>query len=281
MEKQSIMVVGAHADDVEIQAGGTLLKYHEVGYEVVYVMATNNMSGGVSELLDDGSLSTTHEGSVAMMARRKRECDDAAAVLGTTPIHLDHPQRHYWTGPSAEAPELRYGCALPDGVGEDVPTILTACEDDASLKRLAELILEKDPECVLTHDVAAMNPEHFCTSLLTTQSYWLAVEEGYRGALLHWREGNARLGEFNCRWQTFVDYTPHLDRKMALIGLHRCQMPKAHLPTFGHRVLAVRWGQACGCGAAETFNWVRHPDYRDYEGMTYPPLSLELIRNSR
>ena len=279
---RSIMVVGAHADDIEIQTGGTLLKYHEVGYEIVYVMATNNMSGGVNVLGEDGTISSTRESTVDMMARRKRECDDGAAVLGTTPIHLDHPQRHYWSGPDdVDGAELRYGCTLPAGVPENVPMILTACEHDPSLERLAELILEKDPECVFTHDVAAVNPEHVCTSLLATNSFWLAVEEGYRGALLHWREGNARLGEYNCGWQTFVDYTPYLDRKMALIGLHRCQMPHAHLPTFGHRTLGRRWGQACGCGAAETFNWVRHCDYRDDQGMTYPPLTLELVRNCR
>jgi len=278
---QSIMVVGAHADDIEIQAGGTLLKYRDAGYDVVYVMATNNMSGGVNELLDDGSIRTTHESTIEMMARRKSECDAAAEVLGATPIHLDHPQRHYWTGPGDEAPELRYGCALPPGVPHDVPTILTACEDPESIRRLADLILEKDPECVFTHDVACVNPEHFCTSLLTTQSYWLAVEDGYRGALLHWREGCTRLGESNCRWETFVDYTPLLDRKMALIGIHRCQMPKAHLPTFGHRTLAVRWGRGCGCGAAEVFNWVRRADCRTDEGIAYPPLTLELVQNTR
>ena len=277
---RSIMAVGAHADDIEAQVGGTLAKYREADYEVVYVMATNNMSGSVNELLNDGSIRSTSETTVPMMARRKRECDDAARALGTTPIHLDHPQRHY-TGPAGDFVELRYGCALPAGVPENVPSILTAAEDPASVTRLATLILEKEPECVFTHGVSTMNVEHFCTGLLTTKSYWQAVEAGYRGALLHWREGHTRLGEFNCRWDTFVDYTRYLDRKMELIGLHRCQMPKAHLPDFGHRQLAVHWGQACGCGAAEPFTWVRHADYRDDQGLIYWPLTLELIQNSR
>ena len=44
--KRSIMAVGPHCDDVEFQFGSTLLKYHrEYGYRVVYVEATNNMSG--------------------------------------------------------------------------------------------------------------------------------------------------------------------------------------------------------------------------------------------
>nr|MBC8228344.1 PIG-L family deacetylase [bacterium] len=38
--KKIIMAIGAHADDVEIRAGGTLAKYHEMGYEVVYVLTT-------------------------------------------------------------------------------------------------------------------------------------------------------------------------------------------------------------------------------------------------
>jgi len=278
---RSIMVVGAHADDNEIAAGGTCLKYHDVGYEIVYVMATNNMSGQVSVLLPDGSLRSSPEGTVEMMARRKRECDDAARVLGTTPIHLDHPQRHYYDAKCKENVELRYGCVLPAGVPENVPSILTAGEDAASVERLADLILEKTPECIFTHGMAQENVEHFATGLLTTRSFWQAVERGYRGALLHWREAHTRLGEFNCRWETFIDYTPHLDRKMQLIGLHRCQMPKAHLPEFGHRLLATNWGQSCGCGAAEPFTWVRHADYRDTQGIVYPPLTLELIRNSR
>jgi hypothetical protein len=50
MKKQKIMSIGAHADDVEIHTGGTLAKFHDQGYEIVYVESTNNMSGGVSEL---------------------------------------------------------------------------------------------------------------------------------------------------------------------------------------------------------------------------------------
>lgn len=278
---KSIMVVGAHADDIEIETGGTLLKYRQADYEVVYVMATNNMSGSVNELLHDGSVRLTSEPPALMMARRKRECDDAARALGTAPIHLDHPQRHY-TGPdNTSRPELRYGCALPEGVPADVPSILTAGEHPESIRRLAELILAKDPECVFTHGISTSNIEHFATSQLATRGFWRAAEKGFHGAMLHWREAQTEFGEFHCRWETYVDYTPWLDEKMRLIGLHRCQMPKAHLPEFGHRLLAVRWGHACGCGAAEAFTWVRHPVFRDEQGIGYPPLTMELIRNSR
>jgi len=29
------MAVGAHADDIEFNAGGTLSKYHQAGYEIL------------------------------------------------------------------------------------------------------------------------------------------------------------------------------------------------------------------------------------------------------
>lgn len=278
--KRSIMVVGAHADDIEIQAGGTLLKYRKAGYEAVYVMSTNNMSGVVAELLPDGTTRTKIEGSVDMMRRRKGECDIAAAALGTKPIHLDHPQRHYW-GADGKQLEVRYGSPLPEAVHGDVPSILTAYEDPASVQRLTDLILEKDPECILTHGQAQVNIEHTATSLLVTNAYWKAVGVGYKGALLNWVEGHTSLGEFNNRWETFVDYATFVDRKMELIGMHRCQMPNAHLPTFSHRRRAAQWGVACGVGAAETFVWVRRADVRVIHDSVQCDLVLELINHTR
>ena len=38
--KSRIMAIGAHADDIECEVGGTCLKYRDAGYEVVYVMAS-------------------------------------------------------------------------------------------------------------------------------------------------------------------------------------------------------------------------------------------------
>ena len=280
---KSIMVIGAHADDNEIHMGGTLLKYHALGYEIIYVQSTNNMSGGNTKLLPDGSMHTEFESTVDMMKRRKRECDDAARMLGTTPIHLDHPQRHYRKGPTGPEYELRYGCELPAGVPENVPSILTAQEDKASVQRVADLILAKNPEAVFTHSVAQHNVEHFTTCLLTTYGFWKAVDAGFGGALLYFREAHTQFGGLNLRWETFVDYSPFLDKKMELVGKHACQMPKAHLPTFGHRDLAKQWGAACGCIAAEVYTWVRRAerDFEEGQGSMGGELSFELNQNSR
>jgi len=282
VEKQKIMSVGAHADDVEIGSGGTLAKCHDQGYEIVYVMSTNNMSGEVQELQTDGSVKHWKETTVPVMARRKRECAAAAVLLGTTPIHLDHPQRHYTGGDWGQV-ELRYGCVLPEGVPEDIPTIVTAYEDDASRQRLVDLIIEHDPACIFTHGLSTSNIEHAATCMLVTNCYWQAAEMGYKGALLHWREDYTSFGPSNATWDTFVDISDYLDRKMELIGKHACQMPTAHKPDHGHRLRPMKWGVVCGCKAAEVFTWVardRRPDL-DSTRLCYSPLLAELSQNSR
>lgn len=45
------MAIGAHADDIEFN----VVSYHERGYEIIYIMATNNMSSEWSRILPDGT----------------------------------------------------------------------------------------------------------------------------------------------------------------------------------------------------------------------------------
>jgi LmbE family N-acetylglucosaminyl deacetylase len=280
-DQPKLMVVGAHADDIEIIAGGTLWKYREQGYEPVYVMSTNNMSGSVNTVQPDGTLTSTYEPPELMSARRKRECADAAALLGTTPIHLDHPQRHYRDAADQQH-ELRYGCVRPTTVAPDVPTILTAYEDEPSLARLRDLILEHNPECLLTHGLAVTSIEHTATVLLVVNSVSLAVEQGFRGGLLLANEDDGAFGEVTTQWDTFVDISDYLDQKMEMLGQHRCQMPTAANPNHGHRWRPRNWGAACGCAAAEVFTWVRRPDCPngDATDPSYSPLLAELLQNS-
>ena len=280
---QTIMAVGAHADDVEINLGGTLSKYLAHGYELVYVMSTNNMSGQVNTLMPDGSKSATPEPADRMMARRKAECDATARELGTSPIHLDHPQRHYYDDSTRSRIEVGYGQPRPEFVPPETPTILTAHEHEGARRRVTDLIHEHQPEAVFTHGLAQIDMEHVGTALLVTRAFWQAVEEGYNGSLLHWREHHAFLGEVNMRWETYVDYTGHVDRKMELIGVHDCQMPNWRQPDFPMRRRAHDFGAICGCRAAELFTWVRRADHGGNcrAAPPYGPLTRELFNHNR
>jgi LmbE family N-acetylglucosaminyl deacetylase len=75
--KKVIMAIGAHADDVEIRSGGTLAKYHKMGYEVVYVLTTNNTAGA-----------HTSQTALEHATQRREEAREGAQILHTEPIYV-------------------------------------------------------------------------------------------------------------------------------------------------------------------------------------------------
>ena len=226
MAMRTLMAVGAHADDIELNVGGTLIKYRELGYDVVYVMSTNNMSGGWTTLRPDGSRVSRLPPCDEIMPQRKLEAAAAAEFFGTVPVHLDHPQRHY-TARNGKVVELRYDVPRPACVGPDTPSILTAHEHAPCVQRLADLILERRPEAVLTHGPVMVDMEHVGTALLVTKAYRKAVEAGHDGMLLHWLDITPTIfGDAFSHYDCLVDVGADRWRgKLHAIGLHACQMP--------------------------------------------------------
>ena len=75
-KKLTIMVIGAHPDDIELSMGGTLIKYREQGHNLYMVIATDGRRGGIpagNELVE----------------RRRKEAQAAAAHIGVEPVFLD------------------------------------------------------------------------------------------------------------------------------------------------------------------------------------------------
>ncbi len=105
------MAVAAHADDIEPNVGGTLSKYLDQGYEIVYAMSTNNFAGCWSKVMDDDTVQVDRPVPEVIMPQCKLEAEATAKALGTKAIHLDHPQRHY-NLPDGTLQELRHGHAL-------------------------------------------------------------------------------------------------------------------------------------------------------------------------
>ncbi len=241
------MAVGAHADDIELNVGGTLVKYRESGYAIAYVMSTNNMSGDFHAVHPDGTRETTKPSSMEMINRRRGEAEAAAAFFGTKPIFLDHPQRHYRDKEGKDI-ELRYGSPRPECVTSDLPTILTAHEDADSVRRLSELIIRHSPEAVMTHGPIMLDMEHVGTCLLVTKAYLKARDSGYGGMLLHWLDISPTIfGKIFTRWESHIDISGYQEKKIEAIGMHACQMPtpsKLDFPPIG---------AACGCSYAEAF----------------------------
>lgn len=220
------MCIGAHADDIEFNAGGTCLKYLDSGYQIDYVMSTNNMSGRFHIVGKDNTISHKEAEPTVMEPIRKREAAAGAAILGTVPVHLDHPQRHY-TGPDLQRVKEGYGVPAPKGATLGRPCIMVSYDDPESVKRVKDLILERAPEAVLTHNLVTISPEHYATAMLLLRGYRSAVEAGYTGPLLFWNEfcQSTKLDRSFFFWDSFVDISGLRERQFELIRAHITMVP--------------------------------------------------------
>lgn len=77
-----VLVVGAHPDDCDLNAGGVACKYADRGDEVLFVSVT------------DGSAGHQSEAGVALARRREREAEAAAEVAGIEFRMLDNRDGH-------------------------------------------------------------------------------------------------------------------------------------------------------------------------------------------
>lgn len=277
---KTLMAVAAHCDDIELIAGGTLLKYHQkFNYEIVYVQSTNNMSGGWSVALEGerartapqlpewvSPISSSEFNSYLdgrggkfcnhtipwyyEMMERKREADAAAIkFFGTHPIHLDYPQRHY-IDRNLNKIEICYGAPRPDCVPENFPTILTAHENEEAILRVTRLILETNPEVIVTHSPIDYTEEHTSTTHLIRKAFLAAKKHGYDGSLIFANPPTSgSYGNFFDHWDTFVEITGFSELKREAIGMHACQIPYPDRLDLED----VLRGQVCGVGEAETF----------------------------
>ncbi len=243
-----LMCVGAHADDIEFSLGGTCLKYRERGYAIDYVMSTNNMSGQLHLVEKDGSITRLDCVPEKMMPIRKYEAAAGAMVLGTAPIHLDYPQRHY-TAPDGHIVSIGYDVPAPAELPCPLPNIMIAHEYPAEVEKVAALILERNPEAVLTHSMLTDSPEHYGTSLLITKAFVKAQQQGYRGRLLYFNEicRSSLFRDTFLQWDTFIDINGWREKQFDLIRCHINMVP------FPERMDYLNFTEICGTPHAELF----------------------------
>lgn len=246
-----------------------MLKYFDLGYEIDYVMSSNNMSGTWKVRTPDGSLVREDPPWEDMYAKRREEAIAAAAWVGSEPVFLDHPQRTFCAG-NGRIVTLGYGCEQPGSIGPDVAPLLTAHEHAGPVKAMTDLILERNPEAVMVHGMIEFNPEHTATCLLVTKAYWKAVDKGYQGMLLHWHSpGVGLFGDAYSRWDTYIDVTDYWQRKLDWIAVHESMVPRPEETEYASKVFVP------GCYQAEIFNVVSRGG-RYYENC---PFEAEILKN--
>lgn len=77
-QKINIVVIGAHPDDCDIDAGGTAIKFAQMGHHVLFVSTTNGDAGHFNK------------GGIALAQIRKAEAEEAGKRFGITYKVLDN-----------------------------------------------------------------------------------------------------------------------------------------------------------------------------------------------
>lgn len=78
LQPKIVLAIGAHADDIDFSASGSLAKWAKAGAEIYYLVITDGSKGS-----SDPSITTSE-----LVAMRQQEQREAAQLLGATDVHF-------------------------------------------------------------------------------------------------------------------------------------------------------------------------------------------------
>jgi len=165
--RKCILVFGAHADDVDEIAGGTLAKYIANGYEGVYVCYTNNTAGCNLERTPyydkgpdftvSGSPGAYPADALESIQIREEEARQAAAVYNAIPVFLYFQETWFWQGRKAcQIGSEEYFQFQPPG--RQIVSVASRNSEDVNV--IFELLKKYQPEIVITHTLGGEKHDH-------------------------------------------------------------------------------------------------------------------------
>jgi LmbE family N-acetylglucosaminyl deacetylase/diadenosine tetraphosphate (Ap4A) HIT family hydrolase len=220
-----VLVIVAHADDMEFMAGGTVAKMADLGYEIREVIATNNERGTLDPEWDERFTAET----------RREEARRGAGVLGVNP---DVEFLGYEDGRLSETPlnELRERCMR--AIRTHRPDILFTWDPWAPYEEHGDhrsIGLAATEAASFAH-FPLYHPEHRADGLqphYTGERYFFAKAP---------RDANKA-----------VDISGQIDRKIEALCEHACQME-----------MTVMEAQAALAASGLEAPFLRDADPRDY-----------------
>lgn len=255
--KKCIMAIMAHADDLEVYAGGTMAKFVEQGYEGVLVQMTESAAG--ARVPGKGYRQTTREETKPL---RDEELRRGAEILGVRNVErLDFQSMLYsdgkdfvWIG------DDDYNYRLP-GAGPLMPAVAI---NPKLIAPVIDLITRYEPEIVIGQHMLS-GFEHVCTGHILNQAFRQAMEKGVSLGQL-WTPSCVR----HCTWASdvrlypspnvLIDITSTWEKKVAAMLAHESQGLDKSVEKI--RVIAQYWGLARQCELAEAFFTLCDARYR-------------------
>ncbi len=232
--EKCIMVFGAHADDVDEIAGGTIAKYIAMGYEGVYVCVTNNLAGCNLEKTPyfNGPVFTVSDsplkypvGGLETNQIRSEEAKAAAAVYGAIPVFLDFCEPEIYLGRKV----IIYG--TQDFLNYNPPgrkqvNLATRYSEDVNV--VYELLKLYKPEIVITHTLGGEKLDHEGTAYMMYLAFKKAIDNNVPVGKL-WMTVNGWLSDKTSRNNgrgkpdVHIDVRNHLKTKYEALNKHLSQ----------------------------------------------------------
>lgn len=236
-----IMVFGAHADDVELMAGGTFARYISEGYEGIYVCVINNFAGCGIESVGGGTTpppgvtrplfsisNSPHSYPVDALETiqiRQEEAISAASVFKAVPVFLDFRQGYIWLGRK----RCYYGSEEYHQFQPPGRQVVSLAElESRNIGYLVDLLRKYSPEIVITHTLGGEKHDHGNSAYIIYLAFKEAMEEGVavgqlwmrpRGWLLDEKAEEKGRGEADVQ----IDVKEYLDIKYEALNKHVSQ----------------------------------------------------------
>ncbi|WP_157986753.1 PIG-L deacetylase family protein [Chitinophaga alhagiae] len=231
-----IMVFGAHADDVDEIAGGTLAKYVAMGYTAVYVCMVKNLDGCSLERtpwFDEGPDFTVSGSPMKYRVEaletiqiREEEAKAAAAVYPAIPVFMDFREPTLYIGRSIFFyGSEEYNRYNPPG-GRTVALATMGENEDVDV--VYDLLKEYKPEIVITHTLGGEKMDHGNAAYLVYIAFKQAMANGVPVGKL-WMPVNGWLLDEDAQASgkgkpdVRIDISQYLETKYKALNMHISQ----------------------------------------------------------
>ena len=227
-EPQVVLAVGAHADDIDFGASGSIAAWTSKGAEVHYLVITDGSKGSADPNMT----------SEQLVALRQQEQRDAAAVLGVKEVHF-----------------LAYEDGMLEvtmGLKKDIVRIIRQVRPDT--------VVFIDPTLVYFSDFNIINhPDHRAAGQATLDAIFplardhLSFPDLYNEEKLEpHKVAHVLLINFE-KQNYFMDITATFETKMQALLKHTSQVPAVQALTELLQNQAAQMGRKTGSQYAEGF----------------------------
>ena len=233
---KTVLVVGAHPDDNDFGAGGTVARAAIKGAKVIYLIATTGQRGSSDETMTPERLSDM----------RKKEQEDAARVLGVREVHF-----------------------LSYVDGELIPDIRLKEQVVIHIRRFRpEMVFTMDPSFFYFKDFGFVNhSDHRAIGEATLDACYplardlLSFPEHVKAGLNPHKVKELLLHSFIPENANFyVDVTDTYDIKIRALSLHKSQVSDIQSLEKRMRERAEAAGRLAGYRFAEAFIRLHLPE---------------------